>query len=64
MVWVTLYLLVAVVAFAWLLNDKSADTPRSTVVVIALGWLPALALILLMVAVSLTIALWQRVGCR
>lgn len=64
MVWAALYLLVAVATFAWLLNDRSADNPTSTVVAIALGWLPALALILIMVAVSLLIALWHRVGCR
>jgi hypothetical protein len=64
MVWATLYLLVAVIVFAWVLGDRSADNRAGTVVVIALGWLPALALILLMVVVSLAMALWQRVGCR
>lgn len=64
MVWVALYLLAALAVFAWLLNDRSADNPIATVVAIALGWLPALALILLMVAVSLLRALWLRVGCR
>ncbi|MGN7160865.1 hypothetical protein [Sphingomonas sp. SAFR-052] len=64
MVWAALYLLVAVAAFAWLRNDRSADTPTSTVLMIALGWLPALALIVMMVVASLLIALWHRVGCR
>lgn len=64
MVWAVLYLLVAVAAFAWLRNDRSADTATSTVVAIALVWLPALALIAIMVTVSLLIALWHRVGCR
>lgn len=64
MVWAALYLLVALAVFAWLLNERSSDSPIATVVVIALGWLPALALILLMVVVSLLRALWLRVGCR
>jgi hypothetical protein len=64
MVWFLLYLAVAVAVAAWLQSDRSADGPFAAVVVIALCWPLALAFILFMVAVSLLIALWHRVGCR
>ena len=64
MTWAAIYWLVAVGVFTWLRSDRSADGPISTVVVNALCWPVAIAFILIMVAVSLAIALWQRVGCR
>ncbi|WP_156356043.1 hypothetical protein [Sphingomonas sp. Leaf22] len=48
----------------WLQSDRSADGPFAAVIVIAMCWPLALAFVLFMVAVSLLIALWHRVGCR
>lgn len=64
MVWFLLYLAVAVAVAAWLQRDRSADGSFAAVVGIALCWPLALAFILFMVAISLLIALWHRVGCQ
>lgn len=64
MTWVAFYLLIAVAVALWLQSDRSADGSFAAVIVIALCWPLALAFILFMVAVSLLIALWHRVGCR